>query len=131
MKQNNSIDTVTRTFLQRLWRGGKWAYFWYLDETETYIDRDGVEREKKRSVWFPTGKMPAFTNAGASEHTFFGIHPTNEQGKRWQRSRADTIAAVNCLFCEFDGDKNYDEVAAIEPQPSYIAESSPGKFHAY
>jgi DNA-binding MarR family transcriptional regulator len=125
------LDDTTRQFFGHLWRGGTAAYWWYLDDQETYTDRDGVEREKKRTVWFPPDKMPDFVNPGPTEHTYFGIHSARHGGKKWERSQLHTIEAVNCLFAEFDGDQSLDDVRQLEPPPSMIAESSPGKYHAY
>ena len=68
---------------------------------------------------------------------YFGIHPCNAARGRYERSRIEDVAWINCLFSEFDAkDHNNDlaqvreHVKAIEPQPQVVIYSG-GGIHAY
>jgi DNA-binding transcriptional regulator GbsR (MarR family) len=87
---------------QRLHRGGGWSYFWTPDTGDYYTTADGVQMESKRSLWFPADKTPQPPSSWAG-HIYFGVHPTAEPGKNFQRSTIKTIAAINCTFAEIDG----------------------------
>ncbi|MBK9944198.1 MAG: hypothetical protein IPP13_21570 [Kouleothrix sp.] len=131
----NLLTGETREFLNYLHRGGKFAYYWALDEVETFIGRDGQERKKRRSYWFNAGK-PARIPQGVTAHIYFGVNPTNERGGSFKRVTNASVASLNCLFAEFDA-KDFDSMAAtsahveaLDPRPSIIV-SSGGGLHAY
>jgi len=83
--------------LAHLWRGGQWGYYWTLPDKITHwrpADNPGA---------IPTGK-----------HVYYGVNPANERGMADERARIGTIAAVNCVFAEFDA-KDYggDKAATL------------------
>jgi hypothetical protein len=83
-------------FLSHLHRGGEWAYLWRLKD--------------KKSRWFKAGG--AIPPRETDRDYYFGVHPagaippTDTEGKPTKpcnvRSRIAYIAAINCLFAEFD-----------------------------
>jgi hypothetical protein len=126
-----AIDTTTRTFLALLHRGGSFAYWWTI--------------EGRQSFWWPIGKMPALPNG--RRNVYVGVHPTtaipatNPRGEaaepRAVRAQLPYIAAINCLYCEYDakdfeGDKDAARLAAesMQPSPSVIVDSGAG-YHVY
>lgn len=124
---------TTRSFLAHLHRGGSFAYWWT------------VNGDKKTSFWWPADKQPNIPRTSAN--VYFGVHPTTEipqtnargeeRKPQWLRSRIDIIAAINCLFAEFDAKDFADDLPAtlavvrqLNPAPSVII-SSGGGYHAY
>lgn len=87
----------TAQFLERLHRGGRWAYLWTA--------------EGSRSTWYRVGKPLPALGRGA-QNVFFGVHPTtdvppaNARGEAARpegvRSQKVYVAAINCVFAEFD-----------------------------
>src|SRR3990167_10075849 len=102
------MDAETRDLLQHLHRGGKFGYLW--------------TRPSLRSHWYCTEDEPPTLVGG--EDVYWGVHPTNERGGPTERSRIATIAAINCLFAEFDFDSFANEEACwsivngLDPFPS-------------
>lgn len=89
-------------FAQRLWRGG-WGYLWTPDTGEFYKDKTtGELREGKRSIWLPPEREPVIPS-GWDGNVYFGVHPSTQARKPWQRSIIKEIAAINCVFAEIDG----------------------------
>jgi len=125
------IDDTTRAVLARLHRGGAWGYWWTLPA--------------RASTWWPT-EQPAPLPSGAVD-IYFGIHPCREiptntkSGKNADpsavRSRIESIAAINCLFGEFDL-KDFDNdrkavrahITGLETPP-HVLVSSGGGYHTY
>jgi hypothetical protein len=147
------LDTTTCTFLELLHRGGSFAYWWTLDQVKTYTitrgPRTGQQTPCKRSVWWPVGK-PAPLPHGATEHVYFGVHPAvgiprERSGRNGfytprpedARLLVDEIAAINCLFAEFDA-KDFalgkpgalTHITQLELSPSVVIDSG-GGYHAY
>lgn len=127
-----NIQSTAAALLVHLHRGGQWAYLW--------------SNPDKRTSWFPAGSsMPTLD---ADEHNiYFGVHPTtcipeyNTRGEKSNpeavRAQVPIIAAINCLFSEFDAkdfdhDKSatIDHVSGLNPLPSVVVDSG-GGFHAY
>ncbi len=125
------IDKRFEQVLQKLWRGGKYAYWWSLPS--------------KKSVWFAVdGEWPALPEAAA--HTYFGVNPVGalpvRDGKEpaFLRANSEEITAVNCLYADFDVQVDpADEVAfsaqkagilaavqALDPPPSAVWSSGGG-----
>lgn len=108
------------TLLTRLWRGGAFGYFWRLHD--------------KQSTWFPTDRIPG-APAGARD-LYFGVHPVAAPKGAYERGKIEDVAAINCLFAEFDGkdfggkDAAADYVARLIPRPSVVVDSG-GGFHCY
>lgn len=121
------------TFLAHLYRGGAYAYYHTLPG--------------KRSLWFAVEDPPAIDPAACKTNLYFSVYPTtcipetNARGEpcpsHYARSRTDLIAAINCLYAEFDV-KDYGSHEAIlahidaltVPAPSALVNSG-GGVHAY
>lgn len=106
-----------------LWRGGAWAYFW----TST----------GKESLWFPVGRVPGVPAAWLNQNCYFGVHPCGARYQPNERSKIDTITAVNCLFSEYDAKDFPGGKRAILPRlkqlpifPSAVFDSG-GGYHCY
>jgi RepB DNA-primase from phage plasmid len=120
-------------FLSHLHRGGAYAYYHILPE--------------RRSLWYATRSAPSLAPATANTNLYFGVHPTsvippaNAHGEvrppQWVRGQLWCIAAINCLFAEYD-EKDYGSLTAIllhldslvTPAPSVLVHSG-GGVHAY
>lgn len=128
-----TLDDETRAFLAELHAGGAHGYWWTVDG------------DRKTSYWWATDAIPSLPRAPVN--TYFGVHSTTEipttnaAGKavkpQWARSRTDLIAAINCLFAEYDAkdfggdlDATLNAVQSLRPQPSVIVASG-GGYHAY
>jgi len=105
--------------LAHLWRGGEWGYYWTLPA--------------KLTTWRPTAN-PGQPPRGAN--VYFGVHPATERGMTGERAKIGDIAAVNCVFAEFDA-KDYGDKPAIlahvdglAVKPSALIDSG-GGIHAY
>lgn len=102
-------DTETAQLLNFLHRGGSAAYWWVAPG--------------KLSTWWLVGK-PAPLPSG-SVNIYFGVHPTAEIPERWEdgrrvpsektRSRLVDIAAISCLFAEFDA-KDFVRPEELDPE---------------
>lgn len=144
-----------RTLLAHLHRGGAYGYWWVLDEVNTYTitrgPRKGQHEACKRTSWWPVDK-PLPLPTGATEHVYFGVHPAAQipqsrthrtTGEIYtpkpERTRplVNEIAAVNCLFAEFDA-KDFANgktgarahIDRLPLQPSVLIDSG-GGYHAY
>ena len=124
----------TLALLTLLHRGGAYAYFHALPD--------------RRSWWYPTDDPllpPKYCKLG--QNWYFGVHPTTAipaknaygvpQKPEYVRSQKAYIAAINCLYGEYDakhyGSKQaiYDHLAAVPyPMPSVIIDSG-GGLHCY
>jgi P4 family phage/plasmid primase-like protien len=144
---------LTNAFLAHLRRGGSYAYWWVLDEVKTYEitrgKRAGQQEKCKRTYWFPVARASAIPH-GKTEHVYFGVHPAlmlpkERKGKEgpyvpkpeFTRPLISEIAAINCLFGEFDAKDFADgkagalaHIEALEARPSVLIDSG-GGYHAY
>lgn len=127
----------TSEFLTHLHRGGTHSYWWTA--------------EGKRSTWWPTVAAPRPPVPPGKLNVYFGVHPTNgvprhkyvtgaragqEKPASETRAHIEDIAAINCLFSEFDA-KDFESKAAclshiadLFPSPSVLVDSG-GGYHAY
>lgn len=123
---------MIRPFLQHLHRGGAYAYYHALPD--------------RRSWWYPTS-APLAPPAECTSNWYFGVFPTtaipptNAHGEikapPFVRAQKRFIAAVNCLYAEFDT-KHYGSKEAIAehleastfPHPSVVIDSG-GGLHGY
>jgi hypothetical protein len=128
-----TLDPQAIRLLNHLHRGGDMAYLW------------GVLGAAKTSHWFPVGRPAQPFNS--QHNNYFGVHPctaippANSKGKTAKpehvRSQLAYIAAINCLFAEFDA-KHFDggkpaalaHIEALDPPPSVVVDSG-GGYHAY
>jgi putative DNA primase/helicase len=123
-------DTLNR-FLAHLHRGGDWAYWWIAEGRRSHWWRVGEPSP------VPTGKL----------NVYFGVHPvtqippTNAQGDPMSpervRAQIQYIAAINCLFAEFDakdfgGSKQtaLTHIHNLPISPSVMIDSG-GGYHCY
>lgn len=124
------LDITTAEFLRLLGRGGAYQYWW--------------QGKGSRSTWFQAGKLKPLPS---TRDIYFGVHPAtiipekNTKGQAAQphavRAQLDSIAAINCLFAEFDakdfdGDKEqaFAHIEQLEPTPSVCIDSG-GGYHCY
>lgn len=107
-------------FVAHLHRGGPYAYLWRLSD--------------KQSRYFSTDQQLPQT---VSADVYMGVHPVICRRPPGERGRIEDVAAINCLFAEFDA-KDYgtkDEVrahleAVAALWPSVIVDSG-GGWHCY
>jgi hypothetical protein len=113
------MDTDFLQLLAHLGRGGSAQYYWRSSD--------------KQSRWFPVGQ-PAEVRDNAANY-YFGVHPSTKSKSSGQRTEIVDIAAINCLFAEFDAkDYNGDKDACwsvVQPQAPSVIIDSGGGFHAY
>lgn len=119
-------------FFRHLHRAGAYAYYHALPE--------------RRSYWYPTNKplappVECISNWYISVHPSTAIPPCNANGEvrepPYVRAQKRYIAAINCLYAEFDV-KDYGSKEAIEahlanasfPPPSVLVDSG-GGLHGY
>lgn len=121
---------------QHLGRGAKYGYYWQMIDS------------KRITTWYPTSNIPE-PPPDKEGHLYFGIHGTAEIPQRIHpdtgklraphtiRAIITDVAAVNCLFAEFDA-KDFDggkesalEVIERAPLPPSVVIDSGGGFHCY
>ena len=127
--------------LNHLHRGGACAYWWTPDG-KAFIGDDGKEHHAKLSQWYPVRNRCAIPAAWADKNVYWNVHPctgippTNSRGqerKPYQvRGQLAYIAAINCLFAEFDGGAD-DALRRLEDLPYYPSAviHSGGGLHCY
>lgn len=131
--------------LRDLHRGGAWGYWWTPDG-EPFTGKDGKEHRAKVSLWYPIGNRCRIPSSWAEKNVYWAVHPctaippTNALGqerKPYQvRAQLPYVAAINCLFAEFDGGAD-DALAHLDrlwndgcPYPTATIHSG-GGVHAY
>lgn len=113
-------DSKFRGLLAHLQRGGAFGFFWTAKD--------------KKSFWWKSDAPGALPQV--QDNIYFGVHPATQRGGTFERSKRATIAAVNCLFAEFDAKDFADKATALEhiqniaPAPSVIIDSG-GGYHCY
>jgi hypothetical protein len=114
------MNEMQSDFVAHLHRGGPYAYLWRLSD--------------RQSRYFTTNqKLPEAVSADV----YMSVHPVMCRRPPAERGRIEDVAAINCLFAEFDA-KDYgskDEVRAhLETVaalwPSIIVDSG-GGWHCY
>jgi hypothetical protein len=122
--QPTTLDPTFAQLLAHLHRTADdlsaYGYYWQLST--------------KTSTWW-RGKCPSAPSD--SVNVYYGVHPCTENRGSGGRSTVETIAAINCLFADFDNKHFDDDKAAalahihqIEPPPSAIIDSG-GGYHCY
>jgi hypothetical protein len=136
-----TLDDTTALFLAHLHRGGAYAFWWTAPD--------------KRSHWWQIGDPAPIPNG--NRNVYFGVNPvttipeSNSRGvhigevdpdtgrivtKEGLRSQIPYIAAINCLYAEFDYKDFPSPVAARDhvddliPSPSVVINSG-GGLHCY
>lgn len=128
---DNVQDHATK-LVQTLWRGGVVGNVWSLDGNNSqWLYANGT---------VDLGRFMGQGNAYIGVHPLTQIPPTKANGEpakpKYVRSQIPYIAAINCLFADFDakdfGSKEaaWDHVQSLPIQPSAIVDSG-GGFHAY
>src|SRR5262245_47006633 len=132
-----------------LHRAGSHGYYWSASETK---DEHGAL--EKITYWWPVDKpkgLPADRGLHGVRHLYFGVHPTIGIPKERRTKKGETyapkpakcrpvleeIAAINCLFGEFDAKRFEDgkvgalaHIGALALPPSVIIDSG-GGYHCY
>lgn len=90
-----TIQAQITQLLNHLHRGGAWRFLW--------TPNGGEDGTRKRSVWYPIDQPVTLPASWTEKNVYFGINPSTVQREYYQASTNDTIAAINCLFAEFDG----------------------------
>lgn len=135
-------DNPATNLIKFLNRGGQQGYYWLK-----FPAMDGEESGPKRTIWFEAGK-PATWPEGSYD-LYFGVHPSKyiPQRKSKKTSRfisphllrttLPDIAAVNCLFAEFDAkhykggkDEALEYIHHLSIDPNVLIDSG-GGYHAY
>lgn len=106
-KPNSGRAVVELT--RHLWRGGQYAHWWSLSQ-------DG----EKESHWFEVDKPEPPSLEWGERNQYFSVHSGSVKGSKNQRVTNDTVAAMNCLFGDFD--------AKDEVLPDEYAPHLPGDF---
>lgn len=109
----SSVNNLFK-FLTHLHRGGSWSYWWIKPED--------------KSFWWPANKP---SKPPRHKNLYFGVHPINKQKGEKQRAFIDDIAAVNCLYADFDAkhfsNSKSDTLAhAINVNPSILVDTGGG-----
>lgn len=98
----------------------------------------------KVTTWWEPGQIPDLPAEG---DIYFGVHPAkaipvrkNKEGKvihpKFLRATLEDIAAISCLFAEFDSHEEdgkgnlFERIKSIHPTPSVLVDSG-GGYHAY
>lgn len=123
----DGIDARFFDLIAHLHRGGQFAHFWVKD------DGSG----NKQSHWFPVGQaQPLSTTYLTTCDIYFTVNPVSAAADRsiHRKSHKADVAAVNCLWAEFD-DKDFNGnatgyAAQLAPAPSVTIHSG-GGVHAY
>jgi hypothetical protein len=90
------IDSRFTDLTAHLWRGGKYAYFW--------TPNDGTGQ--KTSYWLTVGGDTTVPKWLEGLDAYFSVNPANIRRCEHERARiigSFDIAAINCLYTEFDG----------------------------
>lgn len=114
-----NAETQRAILMRLLHRGGPFAYWWTIPG--------------QRSHWWPVGDPLPIPRA---DHVYFGVNPSMVRKGENKRAKITDIAAINCLFAEFDA-KDFDDkeatrahIETLDPQPSAMIDSG-GGFHCY
>lgn len=91
----NATNAQNAQLLTHLWRGGDWGNFW--------TPNAGATLDKKNSRFIPTSRPFAPLDWIASKNLYFGVNPCVSKREYFERSINAEIAAINCLYAEFDG----------------------------
>lgn len=120
-----TIDARFNDLISHLWRGGRYSYFWSPD----------IEGEKY-SYWLTVGKHDEVPKLFLDKDAYFGVHPSNIRRSEHERAKITDIAAINCLYCEFDcatpeaKAAKLEEIKSWKIQPACIIDSG-GGLHVY
>jgi len=115
------VDNRFYQLAAHLWQGGQFAYYWVPDGDSG-----------KLTFWFDVSSPREVSNLWTAVNVYFGIHPSGASKTMQQRALIEDIAAVNCLFAEFDlapGQQPghlLDSILTLDIVPSVIVFSGGG-----
>ena len=138
----------TSRLLDILHRGGQFAHWWTPDSGKFYINKKTGEQEQaKFSSWFPVNRRLSIPASWQSKNVYFCVHPQtgipqkvrpdgNPVDQKYIKAWVSHVAAINCLFGEYDvkdyGDKESikEHLWSLPLYPSVIIDSG-GGYHCY
>lgn len=131
------MNQQTRTFLQALWRGGKYAHLWTPDGPEE-TDENGNTYQARVSLWFGVDNIPNIPSVWKDVELYFSVNSSAQKRGERQKMHTDDVAALGCLFAEFDA-KDYaggldEALARIQDLQVFIPSvivASGGGYHCY
>lgn len=134
--------------LDILHRGGQFAHWWTPDSGKFFTSKKtGEETQAKYSSWFPTDRRLDVPAAWRDKNVYFCVHPQtgipqkvrqdgNPVDQKYVKAWVSHVAAINCLFGEYDV-KDYGDKESIKEHlwtlplyPSVIIDSG-GGYHCY
>ena len=124
-----TVDPRFYELATALQKGGAFAHYWIPSRD------DG----QKYSYWYPVnGHVPEPPANWAKQDLYFSVNPAGASVDRsvHHKSANADIAAVNCLYSEFDSkdwpaeDDLINHIATMQPVPSVIVRSG-GGYHCY
>ena len=126
-----------------LHRGAEWAYLHLIHPTETYTAKDGTEKPRSISLWYPADQPLAIPAWAEGWNVYFGVHGAAQKGEQWQRTAiregkaSPRVSVINSLFGDFDfkdfsGSKSatMEHILSLPIMPSALIETG-GGYHAY
>jgi putative DNA primase/helicase len=130
------MNQQTRSFLQALWQGGKYAHLWTPDGPEE-TDEDGNTYQARVSLWFGVDNIPDIPSVWRDVELYFSVNSSAQKRGERQKMHTDDVTTVNCLFAEFDA-KDFagglvgalTHISQLQFQASVIV-SSGGGYHCY
>lgn len=142
------LTSQTSKLFDILHRGGQFAHWWTPDSGKFYINKKTGEQEQaKFSSWFPVDRRLDIPVAWRAKNVYFCVHPQtgipqkvrpdgNPVDQKYIKAWVSHVAAINCLFGEYDvkdyGDKEAikDHLWSLPIYPSVIIDSG-GGYHCY
>jgi hypothetical protein len=124
-----STQAENAAFLQRLWRGARYGYYWRPTPDDT--------KRRGESFWVYAASPPP-PPAGWHD-VYFAVHPLRSAGTASERSgqNAERVGAVGCLYADFDAkhqaggmDGVMAHIATLPLRPSILVATG-GGVHAY
>jgi|GEM_PF-3447843 len=126
-----------------LHRGAQWAYLHLIHPTEKYTAKDGTEKPRSQSLWYPADQPLAVPAWAKGYNVYFGVHAASRKGEQWQRTairegkQSPRVSVINSLFGDFDfkdfdGGKSatMEHILSLPAMPSALIETG-GGYHAY
>lgn len=129
------MQTQTRAFLAALWQGGRWVHYWTPNGPEELGD-NGKPYRTRVSLWFAVDNIPDAPSVWRDVELYFSVNPARVKRGERQKIHIDDVAALNCVFAEFDakdfGSKQIAlaHIRGLQPPPSVVVDSG-GGFHCY
>lgn len=134
----SSIDDRFKKLLFHLGRGGAYQYWCSFGKGDPAIS----SRRNWTRFW-PVGEPPPLDLSRDEEriNVYFNVHPLKHRPARG-RGKIEAVAAINCLFAEFDCTADgkqastsemmalFRRINQINPKPTFVVKSG-GGYHCY